>query len=126
MCPLPNIPTALGVILVLAGCVDPPPRVPAVVDLDSMHRLLAVPEWSPEEWDEWCDPPGGIENRCLLTVQIACPPDCGLYADMRRHPRARVIQPTAATRPGFPWWGWSPGVRERRRAIGSRNEQQEE
>ena len=89
-------------LLALSGCVDDPPRDDATIDLDSMHRLLDEPDWSPAEWEDWCDPVGGGESRCLLTVEIACPPDCGVYVAMRRNPLARVIYGTTANVPGFP------------------------
>jgi hypothetical protein len=94
---------AMGALLVLSGCVDPPPRAHAVVDLDSMHRMLDEgSDWSPDQWEHWCDPIGGGTSRCLLTVEIACPPDCGVYVSMRQSPLARVVSSTAATLSGFP------------------------
>ena len=116
----------VGALLVLSGCVDAQPRDAATVDLDAMHRMLAEPDWGPDEWERWCDPVGGGTSRCLLTAEISCPPDCGVYVAMRRNPLARVIAGTAATLPGFPWAGWCPGVREQRRGDVNRNEQQEE
>ena len=84
----------VGALLALSGCVDDKPRDEAVIDLDSFHRLLDEPDWSPAEWERWCDPVGGGTSRCLLTVEIACPPDCGVYVSMRQNPLARVIAAT--------------------------------
>ena len=81
-------------LLALSGCVDDEPRDDAVIDLDSFHRLLDEPDWSADEWERWCDPVGGGTSWCLLTVEIACPPDCGVYVAMRQNPLARVISAT--------------------------------
>ena len=94
---------AMGTLLVLSGCVDPPPSALPVVDIDLMHRMLDEgSDWSPDQWEHWCDPIGGGTNQCLLTVEIACPPDCGVYVAMRRNPLARVSYGTTANVPGFP------------------------
>tara|TARA_R110002110_G_scaffold140472_1_gene327764 strand:- start:480 stop:797 length:318 start_codon:yes stop_codon:yes gene_type:complete len=84
----------VGALLVSPSCDDP---TPLDVDIQVMQRMLAEPDWTPDEWERWCDPMGGGASRCVLVVELSCPPDCGVYVSMRQNPLARVISRTAAT-----------------------------
>ncbi len=91
----PGVVIALvGALLVSPACDDPPP---VDVDIQVMRRMLAEPDWTPAEWERWCDPLGGGASRCLLVVELSCPPDCGVYVAMRQNPLARTISSSAAT-----------------------------
>lgn len=91
----PRVVIALvGALLVSPACDDPPP---VDVDIQVMRRMLAEPDWTPAEWERWCDPLGGGASRCLLVVELSCPPDCGVYVAMRQNPLARTISSSAAT-----------------------------
>ena len=92
----PRVVIALvGALLLSPSCDDPPALD---VDIQVMRRMLADPDWTPDEWERWCDPLGGGASRCVLIVELSCPPDCGVYVAMRQNPLARVISRTAATR----------------------------
>jgi hypothetical protein len=84
----------VGLLIVAPSCDNPPP---VDVDIQVMRRMLADPDWTPDEWERWCDPMGGGASRCVLVVELSCPPDCGVYVSMRQNPLARVISRTSAT-----------------------------
>ena len=82
-------------LLVTPACDEPARDVD--VDIPAMLRMLAEPDWTPDEWERWCDPLGGEASRCTLTVEVICPPDCGVYAELRRNPLARRLSSQPAT-----------------------------
>lgn len=45
------------------------------VDVEAMRRLLAVPTWTPAEWEAQC-----VARRgCSVRVVVSCPPACEIY-----------------------------------------------
>ena len=91
----PRVVIALvGALLLSPSCDDPPALD---VDIQVMRRMLADPDWTPDEWERWCDPLGGGASRCVLIVELSCPPDCGVYVAMRQNPLARTISSSAAS-----------------------------
>ena len=89
----PRVVIALvGALLVSPSC----DRPTLDVDIPVMRRMLAEPDWTPAEWERWCDPLGGGASRCVLVVELSCPPDCGVYVAMRQNPLARRLSSSAA------------------------------
>ena len=83
----------VGLLIVAPSC----DRPTLDVDIPVMRRMLAEPDWTPAEWERWCDPLGGGASRCVLIVELSCPPDCGVYVSMRQNPLARTISSSAAS-----------------------------
>ena len=90
----PRAVIALVALLIVAPSCDD--RPPVDVDIQVMRRMLAEPDWTPAAWERWCDPLGGGASRCLLVVELSCPPDCGVYVAMRQNPLARRLSSSAA------------------------------
>ena len=49
------------------------PAVP--VDIALMQQLLQPPDWNPAGWEAFCSQ----RRRCVMTAEVSCPPDCGVY-----------------------------------------------
>ena len=80
----------LVIVVVMIGCEQPPPMA-TEIDVVAMKRMLTMPEFTPEQWQEFCDPSKKGDYHCSIQVVVDCPPDCDVYRILRNDQLLRRI-----------------------------------